>query len=564
MSGFLHAVKKFPRTFWVSNSMEIMERWAWYGLFAVLALYLTNSTDEGALGFSQAQKGTMMGVVTALLYLLPLITGAIADRFGYKKVLIIAYFILTTGYFMMGKFTSYPAVFFAFLYVALGAALFKPVISASIAKTTDTENASIGFGIFYMMVNIGAFIGPFIASKLRNNPAYGWDWVFYMCAAAISVNFILVAFFYKDPSPNAGPRASYFNPMEYLRIIGSFVGSAFLFVTAFVLFLVIYIGEIPAVAAIRGYRRNCFRFSAWVQSLPIGKANRHIFDTITSVFRDQRFILFLLIIVGFWTGFNQLFYTLPNFIDQWGDTTIIYKALASLSPALANLYGTSEGTVAAEMMINLDALFIILFQVMVSTFVMRFKPLNSIIGGLVVCSIGTGISFATGNGLFMVLGIFIFSFGEMSSSPKTTEYIGRIAPRDKTAVYMGCSFLPMAGGNFLTGFLSGPVYQAMSDKVSLLKREVAARGLDIPAIGSTIEESGKVWSQNDYFGRAADLMHMTSPQLTQHLWDTYHPSNIWMLFTAIGLGTAVLLFLYDRFVLGAGRTDGGQKVDSGC
>ncbi|MBN2035869.1 MAG: MFS transporter [Chitinispirillaceae bacterium] len=555
MPGFILAVKKFPRTFWISNTMEIMERWAWYGLFAVLALYLTNSTDEGALGFSQAQKGTMMGAVTALLYLLPLITGAVADRFGYKKVLIIAYAILSTGYFMMGKFTSYPAVFCAFLYVALGAALFKPVISASIAKTTDAQNSSIGFGIFYMMVNVGAFIGPFIASKLRNSPSYGWDWVFFMCACAISINFFLVAFFYKDPSPNGGSKASYLNPLEYLRILYAFISSMLLFISAFLLFLVIYLFETPVALSSRTYQRFCFTFSAWVLTLPIGDANKKIFDNITCVFRDPQFIVFLLIIVGFWTGFNQLFYTLPNFIDQWGDTTVIYNALAALSPALAKVYGTREGTVAAEMMINLDAAFIIVFQVAVSTFVMRFKPLNSIIGGLIVCSIGTGLSFATGNGWFVLLGILIFSFGEMASSPKTTEYIGRIAPKDKTALYMGCSFLPMAGGNFLTGFLSGPVYQALSDKVSLLQQEVAARNLDIPAIGSTIEGGNALFTQNDYIHRAAELMHMSHSQLTQFLWDKYHPSKIWILFTAIGLGTAILLFLYDRYILGRQRND---------
>jgi len=117
MSGFTKAIKKFPGTFWTANSMEIMERWAWYGLFAVLALYLTNSTDEGALGFSQTQKGNIMGTVTSLLYLLPIITGTIADRFGYKKILLLAYVILATGYYMMGNFTTYGAVYFSFIYV---------------------------------------------------------------------------------------------------------------------------------------------------------------------------------------------------------------------------------------------------------------------------------------------------------------------------------------------------------------------------------------------------------------------------------------------------------------
>ncbi|RLD48762.1 MAG: MFS transporter, partial [Bacteroidetes bacterium] len=162
MSKFGKVIKKFPRTFWVANSMEMFERIAWYGLFTVLALYLTGSTDEGALGFSQSEKGLMMGIVTAILYLLPIITGAIADRVGYKKMLVIAYAVYSSGYLMMSIFTNYYSVFAAFLWVALGAALFKPIISATVTKTTDKETSSIGFGIFYMIVNVGGFIGPFI------------------------------------------------------------------------------------------------------------------------------------------------------------------------------------------------------------------------------------------------------------------------------------------------------------------------------------------------------------------------------------------------------------------
>ena len=76
--------KKFPKTFWVANSIELFERWAWYGFFMLFANYLTGSTDIGALGLSQAEKGTIMGVGTGILYFLPVITGAIADKYGYK------------------------------------------------------------------------------------------------------------------------------------------------------------------------------------------------------------------------------------------------------------------------------------------------------------------------------------------------------------------------------------------------------------------------------------------------------------------------------------------------
>jgi len=180
--------KKFSGTFWVANFMELFERWAWYGIFMVLALYLTNSRDTGALGFTQSQKGLLMGTVVAVLYFLPVITGAIADKFGYKKILLISFTILSTGYLTMGYVTSYTGVFLVFFYIAIGAALFKPIIAATVSKTTDNATSSIGFGIYYMMVNIGAFIAPLFSSKLRS---FDWRYVFIMSSVIITINFIL-------------------------------------------------------------------------------------------------------------------------------------------------------------------------------------------------------------------------------------------------------------------------------------------------------------------------------------------------------------------------------------
>ncbi len=174
---------------------------------------------------------------------------------------------------------------------------------------------------------------------------------------------------------------------------------------------------------------------------------------------------------------------------------------------------------------------------------MRLKPINAIISGIVVVSIGIGLSFGTSNGFYVIAAIFIFAIGEMASSPKFTEYIGRIAPKNKEALYMGTSFLPVAVGNYLAGIFSGPVYQSMSDKVTLLKLEAAKRGLEIPEIS-------KNFTQNDYFKKAAELLHTDQHGLTQMLWDTYHPYRIWVIFSSIGVATIIALFLYNKFVLG--------------
>ena len=482
MSGIIGTMKKFPKVFWVANTIEIFERVAWYGLFAVLALYLTNSTDEGALGFTQIQKGAMMGTVTAILYFLPIITGAVADRIGYRRMLLIAFTIYGSGLVLMGSVTSYILVYSSFLMVALGAALFKPVISATVTKTTNPETSSIGFGIFYMMVNIGGFVGPLLSSKLRD--AMGWHIVFVMAASAIAVNILIVLFVYKEP-----------------------------------------------------YREK-------TEDNLIDTIKKTLFNIWTAI-KDLRLLLFLIIMVGFWTMFNQLFYTLPNFIDQWVDTKVMYDSIASISPALASAIGTKDGIISPEMFITLDAGFIIFFQIIVSAVVMKLRPINGIITGILVTTIGIGIAFSQMNGFYIILGIFIFSIGEMASSPKFTEYVGAIAPKNKEALYMGTSFLPVAAGNFITGFLSGNVYQAWSDKITLLQKEVAVRGLDIPEIS-------KSFTQNDYVHMAEQKMGMSSTELTNFLWNTYNPEKIWILFSAIGIATIVGLVLYDKFVLKGG------------
>lgn len=468
----------FPRTFWVANTMELFERWAWYGLFNVLAIYLTASRDTGALGFSQEEKGTMMGLVSALLYFLPVITGSIADKLGYKKVLLLSFGILSTGYLVMGHLTDYSLVFAAFFYIAVGGALFKPVISATIAKTTNKDNSSIGFGIFYMMVNLGAMIGPFVASKLRET---SWNYVFYLSAAIIALNFVLVLFFYKEP------------PRE---------------------------------------KNDSKLWASIVQAI------KNIFIAL----RDFRFFLFLLLIIGFWSMYFQLFYTLPVFIDQWIDTRNLYQWMADISPVLANIFGTPQGTVNPEMILNVDALYIVVFQVIVSSIVMRLRPINAMIVGIVIASVGIGLTFMFNNAFFLFFSILIFAFGEMASSPKITEYIGRIAPRDKVGLYMGCSFLPMSGGNFFAGLLSGPVYGSWSDKVFLLRQDMAAKGISMPEISES-------FTQNELFFEAARAYNMTVPELTNYLWDTYNPADIWWLFTGIGLVTAILLFAFDRLLM---------------
>src|SRR5690606_35330322 len=160
-------------------------------------LYLVGSTDAGGLGFDHVQKGSIMGNVVAILYLLPLFFGVIADRIGYKISLAIAYVLLISGYYLLGEVSTYSSVYLVFLLVAVGAAFVKLVASASVARNTDETTGTLGFGIFYMMVNVGGFIGTSMASYLRTE--YGWRLMFIQAAVVITINLVILLLFYKEP-----------------------------------------------------------------------------------------------------------------------------------------------------------------------------------------------------------------------------------------------------------------------------------------------------------------------------------------------------------------------------
>jgi MFS family permease len=232
----------------------------------------------------------------------------------------------------------------------------------------------------------------------------------------------------------------------------------------------------------------------------------------------------------------QLFYSLPVFIEQWVDTTTLYNAIHDISPNLAQILGSTKAYIPAEKLTNIDAFYIIVFQLVVSSLVMRLKPLNAMISGIFVASIGVGLMFMTNNAIHLIFAIFIFAVGEMSSSPKITEYIGKIAPPDKVALYIGMSYLPVAGGSLIAGYLSGDVYMRFADKISIMKMEAVNLGLEIPVKINNLE---LILSQKT---------GLTQTGLNQYLWEHYKPYNIFWVFASVGVFTALALFLYDKFL----------------
>jgi len=184
--------KKFPSQFWLVVIFEFFERGSYYGMMSFISVYFTDT-----LNIPKESVGVIKGVIQPLLYFLPIISGAIADRFGYRKILMMAFTLLGGGYFLTSQMTTYSSVFIALVVMGFGAGMFKPIISGTIARVTDESNSTQAFGIFYWSINLGAFLFPlFLVPFLKSmNPSY------VIIASAICTGFLLIpaALLYKDP-----------------------------------------------------------------------------------------------------------------------------------------------------------------------------------------------------------------------------------------------------------------------------------------------------------------------------------------------------------------------------
>ncbi|MFH1526956.1 MAG: MFS transporter [Bacteroidota bacterium] len=502
-------MKDFPTTFWITNTMEIFERMAWYGFFAVSSLYITGAISEGGLGFSDEDRGVLQGVVTFFLYLFPVVTGALADRYGFKKMLFAAFVVLVPSYYMLGQFKTFPTFFIAFMMVALGAAMFKPVIIGTISKVTNDKTSSMGFGIFYMMVNVGGFIGPIVAGVVR---AISWEYVFMASSLWIAINFIFVSFVYKEPtteSASANPRKLKKVMTDMVEVLGN--GRVFLFI--FGLLVVLVMGskftsdgtvtwkQITLISVV--WTLFNFTYDFILKGI---KVHNKIWITQPMKIGDWRFGLFLLLMSGFWTSFNQIYYTLPLYIRDFTNTTDILNFVVNIFNGLG-LQNISDGFKASlavpnqinpEYIININAGAIIFFQIAVSIFVGRLKPFTTIFWGVIITVFSFVVLIFGTTGWIVIAGITVFSFGEMMASPKSKEYTGKIAPPNKVAMYMGYFYWCVALGNLFGGILSGQLYAAF------------ARDMNRP-----------------------DLM--------------------WITFAVIAAVTALLIFMYDKFIIKKGQ-----------
>jgi MFS family permease len=187
--GFVDTVKTFPRSFWMGCGIEMWERLAYYGVRSVVPLYIAQADDAGGLHFSQAQKGSIFAAWALVQSLVPMVSGGFADRYGYKRTIATSVTLACVGYILMGTLHSYPGFFASCLVLALGTAIFKPGIQGTLAQSTSKRNSSVGWGLFYWLVNVGAALAPLFGGYMRTR---SWAYVFYGSAAVMSLNYLML------------------------------------------------------------------------------------------------------------------------------------------------------------------------------------------------------------------------------------------------------------------------------------------------------------------------------------------------------------------------------------
>jgi POT family proton-dependent oligopeptide transporter len=406
----------FERPFWIANITEIFERLAYYGAFASLALYL-----QEQLNFSTEQTGTLTGIFGGMVWFLAIFGGAAADLLGFRRALSIAYLILGASYFLIGSIgapwlapvrNAVPlGLFVGFLLVlpALGVSLVKPCVVGTTARASKENVRSIGYSIYYTMVNVGGAAGPYFASWAHRH--LGIENVYRMAALSVFAMFFVVLLFFREPrkAGDAPPPSIATVARNFGVVLGNYR-----------LVLGVQLVGLILLIALWAKPEWSLPWWVWVGLLAVMLAG------------VSRFMWFLVIFSGYWIVFWQQYISLPGFI-----------------------HGYINSGADVEKLLVVDGLTVICLTLVMNLFTRKIPAFAAVILGTVVTSLswlilafhptiwGAGFSL-----LFLAL-------GEIIQAPRYYEYISRLAPPGQQGTYMGFAFVPIGIGSFIGGPFGG-------------------------------------------------------------------------------------------------------------
>jgi POT family proton-dependent oligopeptide transporter len=374
----------FPPVFWVANGIEVLERFAYYGIFFGFGIYMTQ------LGYSRAQLGIVQSIFLLLSYGIPVVSGTFADRYGFKKVLIVSYLAYLPAILLLILTRSFSGIALTMLSIGLAAGIFKPLIAGTVRAVSDKSNKTLGFGILYAMVNVGGTMGPIVFGKLR---VISWNYAFGAAAISIVVMLLITIFFYKEPERESEGASL----GEKMKEIGTALSDL----------------KFASLLVILGL---FFWLPFWA------------FFTLCAVYIEDDL------------NTAQLYLNLRSVLG------------ASFANFLSHVGEDGVRRILGETVGNTGWIIMVL-QVFVSRIAERFKAMPTFLVGLGLSGVGfviIGLA-KVGAPALIFLGIFFFAVGEMAASPRIQEYITWIAPKEKAGLYGGMNFLAVMIGAALSG-----------------------------------------------------------------------------------------------------------------
>ena len=488
--GLWAAIGSLSYVFWVVGGMEMIERLAFYGVRAVATLYATRPLSTGGLGVTMATFGWLLLCWNLVQSLIPVFTGGLSDRYGYKQTIFASTIIKALGYLVMAWFHSYWGFFAGAMLLATGTAIFKPGVQGTLIKATNRRNSSMAWGIFYQTVNIGGWIGPLIALQMR---LLDWKYVFYINAAVICCNFLLLLT-YREP------------------------------------------GKEERLA-----RQQRLREGQEKQGSLVLEALAEL--------KKPHLALYLIIFSVWWLMFPMLWDVLPKYIEDWVDTApmvkFIFGADGTQSHVWKFLLGMDEDgrTIQPEGIVNINAGMIMLTCFVFAGLGAKLRATTSMLVGTVLVVIALALFGATNLIGFAVLAMIIFSVGEMLASPKFSEFLGNIAPPDKKAMWIGFSQVPILIGWTIEVKLGPQLYHIFSAKDEFARQMLVARGLTPEQYSEPALPIGEA------FKKLVQVTGDSPEHLTQVLYQTHHVGLTWYVFAAIGVASAVMIYFYGQWIL---------------
>src|SRR5581483_3176967 len=429
----------FERPFWVANISEIFERLSYYGAFASLALYL-----QEKLNFSAEQTGTLTGIFGGMVWFLAIFGGAVADRLGFRRALSIAYLILAIAYFLIGSIgapwlapvrDAMPlGLFVGFILAlpALGIALVKPCVVGTTARASKENVRSIGYSIYYTMVNIGGAAGPLFASWAHRH--LGVENVYRVASLSVFAMFIVVLLFFREPrkAGDAPPPSV----AEVARNFSVVLGKSWLVLPTLGIALVLRIAMFAYPFSVPWW--------IWVALLAVVLAG------------ISRFMWFLVIFTGYWVVFWQQYISLPVYIHK---------------------YVNSNADV--ELVLVTDGLTVICLTLAVNMFTRKIPAFRAVIIGTLITSLSWLILAFHPAVWSAVLALFVLAHGEIIQSPRYYEYISRLAPAGQQGTYMGFAFLPIGIGGLIGGWFGGTLLHQFGE----VRNQPAYIWMSVTAVG---------------------------------------------------------------------------------